>query len=126
MGNGEEVPGLPGRSELELDGLAALDCRRGVAVALGALRKAPQPREPGEERQADVEEAVAARGFELARLEERRRLVLLLSPVRLRGIELREARRLSPELALRLALRVVPEEPEGDHRRDEPGQRDPG
>ena len=93
----------------------------------GRLRKLTQPGVlSGEERRADVEEAVAAGLLEPARGEERRRRPSLLRPPRLLGVQLGQARGLAPQLLPSLALRVVPEEPEGDERRDEAGQRDPG
>src|SRR6266498_5226706 len=101
MGDGEERLGLPGRHEIELEDLPPLQRRK----VDGALRQAGEARLlPREEREADVEEAVAARPLELRRGEERRRAVLLGRLVRLLGVELGEAGRFAAQLAPRLVL----------------------
>ena len=123
MGDRKEGSMLTGRRELELDRLTA---QNRVEVD-SRLRKASQPGSlPGEKRHADVEETVAAGFLELARGEERRRRPSLLGFQRLRRVQLRQAGGLATKLLPRLALRVVPEEPEGDQRGDKAGQRDPG
>jgi hypothetical protein len=123
MGDGEEGPVFTGRLELELDRLSALE-RSPVEYALRQLREAG--RLAGEDVEAGVEESVAARRLQLFGREERRLGPSFLRPLRLRGVELRQAGGLASQLLLRPVLRVVAEEPEGDQRRDEPGQRDPG
>src|SRR5215216_1838813 len=123
MGDRQKRSVLSGRLEFELDRLALQD----RVEIHRRLRQPAQPRgAAGEERRPYVEELVAAGALEPARGEERRQRPLLLGANRLLRVERRQPRRLAAELLPRLALGVVPEQPEGDERGDDPGQRNPG
>ena len=123
MRDGEELPVLSGRDEGELERSPAQERR----IVDRLLRQLPQAKLLARERpEAHVVEPVAARALELRAHEERRRLVLLLRPQCLLGVELGQPRGLAAQLSLGLVLGVVPEEPEGDRGRDDRGQRDPG